>query len=82
MLTIGVRFEWGLVTSISAVDRLAEPALGRPVDVEGHLEGDRRRVQGARPRSRSVLGLVGPARVLGRRRPSPRSRRPRAFSLA
>ena len=41
------------------VDRLADLALGRPVDVEGHLDGDRRRVQrgglAAQPRASSAL---------------------------
>ena len=47
------------------VDRLADLALGGPVDVERHLERDRRRVQGRSACWRSSLGLVGVAGLLG-----------------
>ena len=39
----------GLVDLDLGIHRLADPALGRPVDVERHLDGDRRRVQHRRP---------------------------------
>ena len=57
------------------LDRLAQPPLGRPVDVERHLQGDRRARGGGRPRH----GPAWPRRPgprPGRRRPSPPARRP------